>query len=946
MRDPLLVRRPTSSHARPGARPAVTDRSVVLANAADLVLPPPLTLLDAGAMEQLAGTLARLPAPVALEIAGTARERRLQVRGAPAARERVTTQLYGVYEQVAIQPIRTEDDIAAQFPARLTATDATLAARLVLAGPDFLPLRTWREFEQQDPLRAILAGMHGLGQGEAVLSQLIVYGSADKAWARPHLRMVKAQETRAPADGAGLAALAALGPIAIVGLLAGSLAWFGVAGLLLWAYFFSGSWWVVAPLGLALAVLGSWLLSLGTNPWQDALTDDAKTKLREQAFRCDLRVYVRARTHERARELLERMTSAYQTYNTTSGNQLRPEPLPGDVIPRDLQLSKGTKPTLLSVREQAGMWHMPVGASPERLRRQTYEQLLPLDEDVSDGDGVLVGASRKGAQQIPIWLSRKALERNLIAIGKTQQGKSTLMAHVAADLMRLNDRALVLIDPHGDLADLVLGLVPEERVGDVLALDLSDLTRSASLNVLDVSRGIEPYAAAELFMNVGKQLWQEYWGPRMSIPLQYALRALATANRYRDPSQQFTLLSVWDLLTCPPEEREGFLLSEVRVDREPGIVSYFLQQFANDSPYLRDQIIAPVLSKVRAFERAPATLRLVGQAQSSIDLNAAIRERKIVIVNVNSGQLGDDLAGFAGSLVLNFVRHAIAGQSDTWRELRTRVTVIVDEFQKFEGFSFGSALGELQKFGANFLLGTQSLDGLRAAFESPQAVGTVLAGVSTKVVFAVNGDDALYLTERELDQDRIRPESLQNLPPLSAYVKTLGPSGRPVPAFSIEVERVPEPDHDIAALVRRHQDRYCAGALEADQRVRESQMRFRDAVGDWRVSQDLTAAGLAPTGPVAATREVRSSDSAVPPVREAKAPDVSAIRERMRAALPKAGGEGGAVAERDVIQLARRLHAGRDADSAAGSGAAGSGAVGSAAPGSNAVLGRAAGSAA
>ena len=137
-----------------------------------------------------------------------------------------------------------------------------------------------------------------------------------------------------------------------------------------------------------------------------------------------------------------------------------------------------------------------------------------------------------------------------------------------------------LTDSNGDDPDIafVLGVArsfhrahPDRRLAH-----LSDLTRSASLNVLDVSRGIEPYAAAELFMNVGKQLWQEYWGPRMLIPLVNGLQALAEANLRRAPERQYTLLSLWPLLNCRSEARAEFLRREVPAETRPELHRYFL----------------------------------------------------------------------------------------------------------------------------------------------------------------------------------------------------------------------------------------------------------------------------------------------------------------------------------------------------------------------------------
>ena len=826
------------------------------------VLPPPFTLLDAGAMEQLAGALAHLPAPVALEIAGDAGERCLQVRGSRSARERVTTQLYAVCDQVAVEPLTDRMMIP------------LAAARLMLAGPDFLPLKTWSEFQNQDPLRTLLGAFQSLEPDEALLAQLILYGSAHKDWARPHLRQLKHLQLRGFGNDP-LAPVAAMNPLTTLAQVTALLLIIAMAFLAWWAS--AGDlarWWLAAPLGVGGAWLSGWLFNRATDPWAESLNADAETKLRDHAFRCDLRLFAWARDPERARTLIARLASAYQTFNLTSGNQLVCAMLPATLTPNDLALTRGAAPLRLAVRELAALWHMPVGESPERLRRQTIEQRLPRPAEVNDVRGARIGVARKGAQTLPVHLAAAALERNILLVGKTQQGKSTLMAHLARHWLADRERALVLVDPHGDLARLVIGLVPRARLGDVLYLDLADETRAASLNLLDVSDGTRPFEAAEAFMDVGRALWRDYWGPRMAIPLQYGLRALATVNQTRPPGEQFTLLALWELLTCPAGIRECFVRDQVGEQAEPGLFGYFTREYGAESAWLREQVIAPVLSKVRAFERTPVTQRLVGQPRSTINLMDALRRRAIVIVNTDAGQLGDDLSGFVGSLIVNLVRRAIVRQSEQARAERVRVAVIADEFQTLTGVDFGALLGELQKNGGHFVLGTQSLAGLANVTPERDLVGPVLAGVATKIAFSVNGDDAYTLTHQELDQERLRPESLMNLPPLCAYVKTLGPDGGPIPVFSIQLDPMPQPDPAIVEAVRRAQSAYTVPGEEADRIVRAAQLRAQTEF----TQVALSSAAVADDGAVRGARDVVTAES-LPPLPDPKRPPARLPKE-------------------------------------------------------------------
>lgn len=804
------------------------------------ILPPPQNFKDAAAMEQLASTLAQLPGPVSLELAGEAGQRRLIVRGAPAVVDQVCAQLYAVYGQIEVEPLRPQSD-----PAQVMSGGqggALVGARLGLAAPAFLPLKTWREFEGNDPLAALLGAFDGLAQSEHALSQVVIRGAAPPGWADDHLQQLVHLKRR------GFGGDGPMPAGTILGRLIPYVLWLLILILSLWAFARWDRWWIAGPVVLGLAAASAFLPHRRRG-WASAMEDEAALKLREPAFIVEVRLFALAETAGRARAILDRLASAYRLFNTTSGNQFvaedisSPQPNSLSVTARSpafdpfvkfvLFVAKGfdvllnpAESTLLNVKELAGLWHMPVGETLALVKRQGWERLLPLPETVQDRQGAWIGISRKGTTHVDVFLSGEALQRNVFIIGKTQHGKTTLMEHLAARWMRDTDRAVVIIDPHGDLARRAIGLAPPERAKDVIYVDLADRARSVSLNLLDVEGGAGPDEVAEAFINVGKALWSDYWGPRMLIPLDFGLRALAMANLRRPPDRQYTILALGDLLNAKRRVRQAFLNLEVPVEESPDIHKYFWTEYDDNSPSHREQVISPVLSKAHAFERTAAIRHLVGQPRSTLHLAAAIRQRKIIVLNANAGLLGDDLAGFLGSLFLNVIREVITRQTELPRQERVRASVVVDEFQLMAGVSFGALLGELQKNGGNFVLGTQSLDNLRAVEADGTLPGKVFAGVTTTIALQANGADARYLVETELDFKRLSPESLTNLPPFHAYVKTIDSAGRRLPAFSLAIADPLTPDEEVVALVQSGRRAYTVPAAEAEAQARASIQQF------------------------------------------------------------------------------------------------------------------------
>jgi hypothetical protein len=822
--DPPKENAAGSSADRPGSRagePAAADTASPRTGDTVVweVIPPPTNLKDASSLEQLVGTLSGLQAPLAFEIAGVYGDRKLLLRGNVEDVRATAKRLYEVYGQIDIRPVEAEAD-----PVHTLSAGARVSAGLGTSRPSFLAIKTWREFESQEPLLPLLSAFAGLAPGETALSQLVLRGLPPKDWATPHLRQVAALQRR------GLGADMPVSPAGGARAVGAILLFLGAAGLVLWGMAQSIVLMALAILGAAGLVVASVFLLLGLrNQWSEAQVLDAVDKLRDDAFVVDLRLHAGAASAERAGQILDQLTAAYQLFNTTSGNRL-------DRITGGLTLDAGRldgvpalPASILGRREIAGLWHLPVLETISLAQRAMFERFLPRPADVAADQSRLIGVSRRGEQAVQTYLSRHALDRNIAIFGRSQHGKSWLMENIAVGWMEQGE-AVVVVDPHGDMAARLIGRVPAGRSEDVIYLDLSDRTQSAGINLLDVHSGQTPEEVVSSITDIGAAIWKEYWGWRMRVPVSHALRALAYANRHRPAESQYTLFAVPALLTARPEVREDFL--EREVPREAAKTHlYFAGEYQQMTPAFRQEVISPVLSKIDAFEASPAIWRLLGQSRSTLDLYAAVRARKIVIINLSAGVIGDELADFIGSFVLNLVRRVIMAQAQMPLAERVRVGVVADEFHSLSGVDHGRLAGDLLKFGGHFLFATQATAHLLDAELGRKMLEGVLAGVSTVVALQCIGVDAKYLTENELDIERVSPESLVNLPVGHAYIKTVKAGGERIPVYSTELVANPDPDPDRAAAVRRGQQHYMVPADVADMAYRRSlELFFENAL--------------------------------------------------------------------------------------------------------------------
>ena len=262
----------------------------------------------------------------------------------------------------------------------------------------------------------------------------------------------------------------------------------------------------------------------------------------------------------------------------------------------------------------AALWNLPVGAEVPGVERMLAKRILPLPTTVQKG--ILIGHSRHQGQQIPVRLGEESLWHHIFMVAKTQKGKSTLMAHLAAEAMR-KKTALVVIDPHGDLARSLLGLVPRSRASDVVFIDFSDMHQVVGLNLLDMSQGRNADAIVSNIVHVGELIWSDNWGPRMEDALRMALRTLLSANeilaRRRQP--QFTLLDIPPLFELPNFRHR--LIEQYVGDQE--ILQWWTGYFERLYESLRMDVINPVLTKIHRFSTHKAVRNIVGQANSTVN---------------------------------------------------------------------------------------------------------------------------------------------------------------------------------------------------------------------------------------------------------------------------------------------------------------------------------------
>lgn len=317
-----------------------------------------------------------------------------------------------------------------------------------------------------------------------------------------------------------------------------------------------------------------------------------------------------------------------------------------------------------------------------------------------------------------------------LLVGKTGMGKSTLLKQAFADATR-SGAGVLLLDPHGDLAGEVTGLVPRRRRNDVVLFDPCDPECSPGLNPL---RSVPPGSRAVVVSGVlatMKKLWPENWGPRTEHLLRYTLLALCEVRGA-------TLMDARDMLA--DEQRRAWVLKQVR---DEDVLRFWTKEFLKYDKRLQSEAVAPPLNKLGAFLANAKVRAIVTKNRPVLDAEKCMERNRVVIARLSKGAVGEDGAHLVGGLLLGLFQRATMAREALPREQRVPFAMFVDEVSSFATKPFLELLAEARKYGVSLTLATQSL-----AVMDPDVRAGILGNVGRLVAFRVGAEDALIL-ERE-----------------------------------------------------------------------------------------------------------------------------------------------------------------------------------------------------
>lgn len=324
-------------------------------------------------------------------------------------------------------------------------------------------------------------------------------------------------------------------------------------------------------------------------------------------------------------------------------------------------------------------------------------------------------------------LSTEDRRRHIYCIGQTGSGKTTFLTSCMLQDV-LTGRGFAFIDPHGDAAELIIDSIPKSRTRDVVYFNPSDTDYPIGFNPLrGVPEHLKPVAVANLIAAF-RSIWRDFWGPRMEHILANTLAALM---EYPD-HLGISLLAVSPMLTNDNYRRR--VLKHVR---DPVVLAFWRDEFEAWPARQRAEVISPILNKMGAFARSPVMRNILGQPRSGFDLTYMMDNRKILVVNLSKGMLGEDMTNLLGSLLVCAIQQEAMKRATIPENERQDFHLYIDEFQNFTTDAFDSIVSEARKYRLSLVIAHQYLDQL-----SDRVRKAILGNVGNLVLFTLSGADA------------------------------------------------------------------------------------------------------------------------------------------------------------------------------------------------------------
>lgn len=619
--------------------------------------------------------------------------------------------------EAAYPSVRLEEVDSANIFSKIGRSSGTIGGELILKKEFEYPIATYQE-SKRDAARALLNALSSATKLDGVGIQLLIR-PADSSWTEvAHGRVKKIKKSKGQAKG---------------GLDAGSLL------TALWK----------APETKEPSAEDRQLTSL-----EQSVVDAIEAKTKYPAFETLIRVVVSSNTATQSQALLRNVVSSFSLFDSPTFNGFK------YVSTKDVDelisayifrfFPQKVKNNVLNSVELASIYHLPSQRAipTSQVQRQATKQVDGPTEIMDEG--FLLGVNEFRGVKKEIRLATNDRRRHTYFIGQTGTGKSGLLENLAYQDM-LDGRGFAFIDPHGDSVDKLLGMVPKERVEDVVYFNPADMDNPVGLNLFEFRTEDQKDFLVQESINILYALYDPNRQGMMGARFEQIFRNVALL--LMSGPETGTLIDIPKTLIDA-----GYRNEKLKYAKDSALIDYWTKEWveaqrSNDA----GEVTSWFASKFGAFLSNTMMRNIIGQTKSGFDFREIMDSKKILLINFSKGLTGELNSKLLGMIFVMKFQAAAMSRADMSEKDREDFCLYVDEFQNFATDSFATILSEARKYRLNLVLAnqfmTQLTDNIREAVLGN--IGTIISG-------------RVGVTDAEILQKKFQPvfeaEDLTKLP--------------------------------------------------------------------------------------------------------------------------------------------------------------------------------------
>lgn len=463
------------------------------------------------------------------------------------------------------------------------------------------------------------------------------------------------------------------------------------------------------------------------------MLEGIENKLSKAGLETTIRVVASAASTEEAQMYLTNVLQAFGQYNIYEyGNSFEkniPSSRKGIIEGFIFRTFSHKQAVILNTEELASLWHLPLPTSETPNIRWMMARTAPAPTNTPTA-GLHLGFNTYRGRRTEIYMKDADRRRHTYVIGKTGSGKTEFIKNLALQDIKAG-RGVAVIDPHGDLADDLMSLIPKSRIDDVIYFNPSDLERPMGLNMLEApDENMRDFAVQEMISIFYMLFPPEMIGPMFEHNMRnYMLTLMA------DVQNPGTIVEIPRMISD-----DAFQKAWVAKVKDPLVRSFWEDEMAKTSDYHKSEMMGYLVSKVGRFVENEMMRNIIGQTHSAFNFRDIMDNQKILLVNLSKGKTGEVNASLLGLILVAKLQMAAFTRADIPEDQRKDFYLYIDEFQNFVTPSIATILSEARKYRLNLVLAHQYM-GQLVRDGKTEIRDAVLGNVGTMLVARVGPED-------------------------------------------------------------------------------------------------------------------------------------------------------------------------------------------------------------